>query len=170
MVLTYNSHREEAEAVAAQIHRNGGKAVAVRLDAAQIASLGDFVEEISLVLEKEWSRGDFDYLINNAGMAQRSLIKDTTGAIFDQLTTVNLKSSVLPDSKATSTDRGRRAHCQRFLGAGSSGIPRRCRLQCVESRAGDIHSFLRHGVRSSTDSGELGRAGRHRHGIRWRQG
>jgi NAD(P)-dependent dehydrogenase (short-subunit alcohol dehydrogenase family) len=91
VILTYNSHPQEGEAVAAQINRNGGKAVALKLDTAQVASFGDFVEAVSRVLKKEWNRGDFDYLINNAGIAQRSLIKDTTEAMFDQLTTVNLK-------------------------------------------------------------------------------
>ncbi|WP_449399325.1 SDR family NAD(P)-dependent oxidoreductase [Chryseobacterium wanjuense] len=40
---------------------------------------------------KEWGRDSFDYLVNNAGIAQRTLIKDTTEAIFDELVNVNFK-------------------------------------------------------------------------------
>jgi len=91
IILTYNSHPQEAEAVAAQIRRDGGQAVALKLDSAQFASFDAFVEQVAQVLKREWNRADFDYLINNAGIAQRCLIKDTTEEVFDQLTTVNLK-------------------------------------------------------------------------------
>lgn len=91
IILTYNSHPEEAEAVAAQIKRNGGRAVALKLDSAQVASFDGFVEQVAQALKREWNRTDFDYLINNAGIAQRCLIKDTTEEVFDQLTAVNLK-------------------------------------------------------------------------------
>jgi len=36
-------------------------------------------------------RENFDYLVNNAGIAQRTLIKDTTEELFDQLVNVNFK-------------------------------------------------------------------------------
>ena len=91
IILTYNSHPEEAEVVAAQIKRNGGRAVALKLDSAQVASFDGFVEQVAQALKREWNRTDFDYLINNAGIAQRCLIKDTTEEVFDQLTAVNLK-------------------------------------------------------------------------------
>jgi NAD(P)-dependent dehydrogenase (short-subunit alcohol dehydrogenase family) len=91
IILTYNSHPEEAEVVSAHIKRNGGKAVALKLDSAQVASFDGFVEQVAQALKREWNRTDFDYLINNAGIAQRCLIKDTTEEVFDQLTAVNLK-------------------------------------------------------------------------------
>jgi NAD(P)-dependent dehydrogenase (short-subunit alcohol dehydrogenase family) len=43
------------------------------------------------VLRTEWGRESFDYLVNNAGIAQRTLIKDTTEELFDQLVNVNFK-------------------------------------------------------------------------------
>lgn len=91
VVLTYNSHPEEGQAVAAQINRSGGKAVALKLDSAQVASFDEFAGELARILQKEWHRDNFDYLVNNAGIAQRTLIKDTTEELFDQLITVNLK-------------------------------------------------------------------------------
>jgi len=92
VILTYKSHAEEGEAVATQINRAGGKAVALKLDSAQIASFDGFVKELIRVLKTEWKRDNFDYLVNNAGIAQRTLIKDTTEEMFDQLATVNLKA------------------------------------------------------------------------------
>lgn len=91
VILTYNSHPAEGEAAAAQIRHSGGKAVALKLDTSQVASFDDFAAQVARVLQKEWDRADFDFLVNNAGIAQRSLIKDTTEAVFDQLTAVNLK-------------------------------------------------------------------------------
>ncbi|WP_436489712.1 SDR family NAD(P)-dependent oxidoreductase [Chitinophaga sp. ARDCPP14] len=91
VILTYNSNPEQGQAVADTINGNGGKAVALQMDAAEFSSINDFVSQVQQVLKKEWNREDFDYLVNNAGIAQRTLIKDTTPEIFDQLVNVNFK-------------------------------------------------------------------------------
>jgi NAD(P)-dependent dehydrogenase (short-subunit alcohol dehydrogenase family) len=91
VILTYNSHPEEAEAAVDEINRSGGKAIALKFDSAKIESFNDFVGKVSQTLNKEWNRENFDYLVNNAGIAQRTLIKDTTEGIFDQLVNVNFK-------------------------------------------------------------------------------
>lgn len=91
VILTYNSHPEQGQAVADTINSNGGKAVALQMDASEISSIDDFANRVLLALKKEWNRENFDYLVNNAGIAQRTLIKDTTEEIFDQLVNVNFK-------------------------------------------------------------------------------
>ena len=91
VILTYNSHSEEGEAVAREINENGGKAVALKLDSAEIDSFSSFNEQVLQILKKEWNREKFDYLVNNAGIAQRTAIKDTTEEIFDNLVNVNFK-------------------------------------------------------------------------------
>jgi NAD(P)-dependent dehydrogenase (short-subunit alcohol dehydrogenase family) len=91
VILTYNRKQAEGEAVAAEIRRGGGKAVALRLDTADVASFEAFAGQVSEVLKREWNRTDFDYLVNNAGIAQRGLIQDTTEAVFDELVRVNFK-------------------------------------------------------------------------------
>ena len=91
VILTYNNNPEQGQAVADTINRNGGKAVALQMDAAKISSISDFASQVPQVLKKEWNRENFDYLVNNAGIAQRTLIKDTTEDIFDQLVNVNFK-------------------------------------------------------------------------------
>ncbi len=91
VILTYNSHPEAGEAVVDEINNTGGKAVALKLDSSNISSFNDFVAQVSQVLRKEWNRENFDYLVDNGGIAQRTLIKDTTEEIFDQLVNVNFK-------------------------------------------------------------------------------
>jgi NAD(P)-dependent dehydrogenase (short-subunit alcohol dehydrogenase family) len=91
VILTYNSQPESGQAVVNEINNTGGKAIALHLDAGNTASFDGFVEKVSAVLQNEWSRSNFDYFVNNAGIAQRSLIQDTTEEVFDQLVDVNLK-------------------------------------------------------------------------------
>jgi NAD(P)-dependent dehydrogenase (short-subunit alcohol dehydrogenase family) len=91
IILTYNSNPGQGKAVADEINKKGGKAFALQLDTANIASFDNFAGQVTQLLQKEWNRKNFDYLVNNAGIAQRTLIKDTTEAIFDQLVDVNFK-------------------------------------------------------------------------------
>lgn len=91
VILTYNNNAEQGEAVVTEIIGKGGKAVALKLDTAVTASFDAFAARVGEVLSENWGRSNFDYLVNNAGIAQRSLIKDTTEEIFDQLVNVNFK-------------------------------------------------------------------------------
>lgn len=91
VILTYHSHADEAASVVTEIKSKGGKAVALQLDVTNTGAFSLFVNQISQVLEKEWKAKTFDYLINNAGTAQRTLIKDTTEEQFDQLMNVHFK-------------------------------------------------------------------------------
>lgn len=91
VILTYNTEAQQADDVATEINNRGGKAVTLQLDAANIASFSKFTDTILDLIKKEWNRQQIDYLVNNAGIAQRTLIKDTTEEIFDQLVNVNFK-------------------------------------------------------------------------------
>ncbi|MCF2447002.1 SDR family oxidoreductase [Dyadobacter sp. CY345] len=91
VILTYNTNAEQAESVVNEIIQNGGKAVALKLDSGNVASFANFSNQVLQALKNEWNRENFDYLVNNAGIAQRTLIKDTTEVIFDELVNVNLK-------------------------------------------------------------------------------
>jgi NAD(P)-dependent dehydrogenase (short-subunit alcohol dehydrogenase family) len=91
IILTYNSHPEEGEAVAAEIVQNGGRAVALKLDVTRVASFADFTARVRATLRESFGRDTFDYLVNNAGFAQRVSIADTTEDQFDQLCNVHLK-------------------------------------------------------------------------------
>jgi len=91
VILTYNANAEQGEAVIKEINQSGGKAAALQLDSANVSSFADFQELLLQVLRKEWNRNNFDYLVNNAGIAQRTAIKDTTETTFDELVNVNFK-------------------------------------------------------------------------------
>lgn len=91
IILTYRSHADEAAAVVAEIEAGGGKAVALQLDAGEVASFEGFTTLLGHTLREKWGRESFDFLVNNAGIAQRTLIKDTTEEQFDQLTNVHFK-------------------------------------------------------------------------------
>ncbi len=82
VILTYNAHVEEAEAVAEQI---GG--VALQLDTTNI---GDFPERLRGALGK-WDRDTFDFLVNNAGFSRGGMIADVTEADVDALFDVHFK-------------------------------------------------------------------------------
>ncbi len=91
IIITYNNNSNLGNDVANMINRNGGKAVALQLNTSDTASFTSFADQVRQVLNSHWGREDFDYLVNNAGIAQRSLIKDTTEDIFDELVNVNFK-------------------------------------------------------------------------------
>lgn len=99
VILTYKSKRDEAEAVVAEIKKKGGKSAALQLDVSQSSSFGDFAGHVEKILQKEWNQKTFDYLVNNAGTAQRTLIKDLTEQEFDQLVAVHFKGPVFLTQK-----------------------------------------------------------------------
>jgi NAD(P)-dependent dehydrogenase (short-subunit alcohol dehydrogenase family) len=79
--------------------RNGGKAVALKLDVSKTSSFGDFAALVEQALQNEWQQKTFDYLVNNAGIAQRTLIKDLSEDLFDQLVNVHFKGPVFLTQK-----------------------------------------------------------------------
>lgn len=91
VVLTYNSNASEAEAVVSEIRKAGGKAATLKLDVSKASTFAAFVTEFTQTLEKEFGQKTFDYLVNNAGIAQRTPIKDVTEEMFDALVNVHLK-------------------------------------------------------------------------------
>ena len=99
VILTYNSHPEEAERVVSEIEKNGGKAVALTLDVSKISSFEDFAGRVEQALQNEWKQKTFDYLVNNAGIAQRTLIKDLSEDMFDHLVNVHFKGPVFLTQK-----------------------------------------------------------------------
>jgi NAD(P)-dependent dehydrogenase (short-subunit alcohol dehydrogenase family) len=91
VILTYNSCPEGADAVVSAIRAEGGKAVALKLDVADVASFGDFRDAVAAALQSTWGRTDFDHLVNNAGHGLYNPIATVTEAEFDGLFNVHLK-------------------------------------------------------------------------------
>ncbi|MDQ0028142.1 NAD(P)-dependent dehydrogenase (short-subunit alcohol dehydrogenase family) [Variovorax paradoxus] len=68
IIVTYNSHREEADAVVGEISALGRSAVALQLDVAKTSAFGSFAAAVHEVLRSRWNRETFDFLVNNGGL------------------------------------------------------------------------------------------------------
>ncbi|QEM67486.1 SDR family oxidoreductase [Geobacter sp. FeAm09] len=91
VILTYNSRKTEAAEVVARIEGSGRKAVALSLDVADHKSFPDFGERVRAALAETWGRGDFDFLVNNAGIGINAPFAETTEEQFDLLLNIHFK-------------------------------------------------------------------------------
>ena len=86
VVVTYSKSAEQAEKVAADITKSGGKAFAVKADAgspdAAKAGVKQAVEKLG---------GTLDILVNNAGVAEMAPLDQTSDASFDKMLDVNVR-------------------------------------------------------------------------------
>ncbi|MFJ1567967.1 SDR family NAD(P)-dependent oxidoreductase [Streptomyces erythrochromogenes] len=91
VVLTYGRNEQGAADTVAAIEKAGGTAVALHLDLGDSSGFDAFRDRVADALRTTWDRDTFDHLVNNAGIAQTSLIEDTTEEDFDLLMRVLLK-------------------------------------------------------------------------------
>lgn len=92
VVLTYVSQEAEARDVVRRIEDLGRKAAALSLDVSKSAGFPDFAARLKQVLHETWGRGDFDFLVNNAGYGVHAAFADTTEDQFDQMVNVHFKA------------------------------------------------------------------------------
>src|ERR1700710_895446 len=78
VVLTYNSKKDEALAVVAEIEKLGGRAAALQLNTGDTKSFNTFFVQLTDVLKKTFNVDHFDFLINNAGIGIYSPMAETT--------------------------------------------------------------------------------------------
>src|SRR3984885_7906230 len=71
-IFTYHTHGTDAEAVVCAVNDAGSEAVALQLDAGNIASFDAFVESVKDALSKLGATR-FDFLVNNAGNSHRNM-------------------------------------------------------------------------------------------------
>jgi NAD(P)-dependent dehydrogenase (short-subunit alcohol dehydrogenase family) len=91
VILTYNSNPNAAEAVAGQIERGGGRAVALPLEVADTGSYPFFREAMTRSLEENWNGASLRGSVNNAGFGLYSPAETVTEEQFDGLFSVHLK-------------------------------------------------------------------------------
>jgi NAD(P)-dependent dehydrogenase (short-subunit alcohol dehydrogenase family) len=91
VIGTFHNNKAEADAGAAEIEALGRKAATFQLDTGRIADFASFAAKVKQALAEGWSRSNFDYLINNAGIGIRSPFAETTEADFDRLMNIHLK-------------------------------------------------------------------------------
>lgn len=100
VVLTYNSKKEEALAVVAEIQQMGQQAAALQLDAGVVKSFDAFFSQLKGVLKDTFHTDHFDYLINNAGTGLYAAFSDTTEEQFDQAMNLHYKGVFFLTQKA----------------------------------------------------------------------
>ena len=138
-IFTFNAHREEAEAVAAEARAAGAQAVPLQLDAGKIASFDAFIKDVEKALS-DLGQSRFDFLVNNAGNQHRNMpFEKATEEEFDSVLSVHFKGvffltqKLLPlMAEASAADEGWRAHCEPIDGADSHGLARRSDLRVDE--------------------------------------
>jgi NAD(P)-dependent dehydrogenase (short-subunit alcohol dehydrogenase family) len=90
-IFTYHTHGTDAEAVIAAVKDAGAEAVALHLDAGDIASFDAFVESVKDALSK-LGAAHFDYLVNNAGNNHLNMpFEKATEEEFDSVCNVHFK-------------------------------------------------------------------------------
>lgn len=91
VVFTYHSNSEAAQEVVETIKQKGQKAFAVQLDTRDVAVFTEFTQQIESVLNREFGRGDFDYLLNNAGTGLHASLEETTYEALEDMLAIHVK-------------------------------------------------------------------------------
>jgi len=100
LIITYHSHKEEAESVVSEIEAKDQRAVALQLDVGDTNSFDGFMRQVSDTLEDKWGRDKFDFLINNAGIGGQATIEQMTETVFDRLFNIHFKGVYFLTQKA----------------------------------------------------------------------
>ncbi|MGE3289536.1 MAG: SDR family NAD(P)-dependent oxidoreductase [Pseudonocardia sp.] len=91
VVLTYRSNPEAALDTVRTIEKDGGTAVALPLDVGRSDTFPAFHDAVVTALRDTWGRDTFDFLVNNAGIAEAAPFAQTTAEMFDRLDRVLLR-------------------------------------------------------------------------------
>lgn len=100
VILTYNSKKEEALGVVAEIGQAGQKAAALQLNTGDVKSFDAFFERLQEVLTQTFDTDRFDFLVNNAGIGIITPFTETTEDTFDQLMNIHFKGVFFLTQKA----------------------------------------------------------------------
>jgi NAD(P)-dependent dehydrogenase (short-subunit alcohol dehydrogenase family) len=99
-IITYHSHKEEADSVVSEIEAKDQRAVALQLDVGDIKSFDGFMQQVSNTLKDKWGRDKFDFLINNAGIGAHATVEQMTEEVFDRLFNIHFKGVYFLTQKA----------------------------------------------------------------------
>ncbi|MBP5945679.1 MULTISPECIES: SDR family NAD(P)-dependent oxidoreductase [unclassified Pseudomonas] len=91
IIGTYHSRADEAQALVVELEKLGAKAVMLQLDVGRSDSFGAFGTQVEQVLQQQFERQRFDFLINNAGVGLHVSFAETTVEQFDMLMNVHFK-------------------------------------------------------------------------------
>lgn len=91
VVLTYNSKKDEADAVVKEIAHTGAKAAALQLNVGDTNSFPAFIDALKATLQSVFGTDKFNFLVNNAGVGVHASVTATTEAQFDDMVNIHLK-------------------------------------------------------------------------------
>ena len=94
-IITYRSHREEADAVVAELTELGRTAVAIGLDTSDVSTFPAFEAEFAAQLHQHWQEDRFDILVNNAGFDGLTPFGKTQASTMDALYAVHVRGPIL---------------------------------------------------------------------------
>jgi NAD(P)-dependent dehydrogenase (short-subunit alcohol dehydrogenase family) len=100
VILTYNSKKDEALSVVAEIEKAGQKAAALQLSAGDTKTFDAFFAQVKTVLKDIFNTDKFDFLINNAGIGIHASFAETTEEQFDKLMNIHFKGVFFLTQKA----------------------------------------------------------------------
>jgi NAD(P)-dependent dehydrogenase (short-subunit alcohol dehydrogenase family) len=100
VILTYNSQKDEALAVVAQIEQLGQKAVALQLNTGDVKSFDAFFGQVTTTLKNTFNTDHFDFLVNNAGIGLHSSFAETSEEDFDLVFNIHFKGVYFLTQKA----------------------------------------------------------------------
>jgi len=100
VILTYNSNKQEADKVVAEIEALGQNAVAFQLNVGDAKTFDVFFKNVSNYLNEKTGSEKFDFLINNAGTALYAPFADTTEEQFDTAMNIHFKGVFFFTQKA----------------------------------------------------------------------
>lgn len=100
VVLTYNSNKEAADEVVAEIQSSGQKAMAFQLDTSNVKLFDSFIKQVTAYLQEQTGSPNFDFLINNAGTALYRLATETTEEELDEIFNIHFKGVFFLTQKA----------------------------------------------------------------------
>ncbi|AGZ41302.1 SDR family NAD(P)-dependent oxidoreductase [Actinoplanes friuliensis] len=88
VIFTYRGNEQAAAGLVAEIEKDGGAAVAVRLDLGDTTTFPAFVDEVRNALSSTWETDRFTSLVNNAGVGGGMTFAETTEEYFDMMSRV----------------------------------------------------------------------------------
>jgi len=100
VILTYNSKKDEADTVVAEIEALGQRAAALQLNVADATGFDSFYTQVSTVLAERFGTDKIDYLVNNAGIGIHAAFAETTMEQFDTLVDIHFKAPFFLTQKA----------------------------------------------------------------------
>ena len=100
VILTYNSKKDEANEVVAEIEAKGQKAATLQFSAGEIKGFDAFLEQVKTILRDKFDTDHFDFLINNAGIGHHALFIEMTEENFDILNNIHFKGVYFLTQKA----------------------------------------------------------------------